>query len=236
MTSQAPEAGKRRGRRASYADFVRDIERLCRRDPGSRAALRAGLRRDLDHPRARPMHRLLTTRLPEQCDDRTAQAHYTVASLIAAQPRHAFALDREDDEDTAAEQDERVPQQSGGSAEGTAPPEVAVPKGGSSDVGRPDSTPYGTSFGAALGQAVTAKGASMRLSAAESRVNLLTRQSVRGIHLHLPAAVNQVRATGTPIDWGQLLADLVDWPHRSGRISRRWLQDFYRITAHVDQG
>ncbi|CAM5605669.1 hypothetical protein SALBM135S_07188 [Streptomyces alboniger] len=59
--------------------------------------------------------------------------------------------------------------------------------------------------------------------------------SLRGIHLHLPAAVKQVRTTGVSIDWGQLLADLVDWPYQSGRISRRWLQDFYRITAGADQ-
>ncbi|MFH9371155.1 type I-E CRISPR-associated protein Cse2/CasB [Streptomyces anulatus] len=220
MTPEAPEAGKRHRTHASYAAFALSIERLCRADPGARAALRAGLRRDLDHPRARPMHRLLTTRLPEECDDRTAQAHYTVASLIAAQPRHAFTPGQEDDEDTAAEQGKQALSENGEQDEGTAPSEA---------------TPYGSSFGATLGQAVMAKGASMRMSAAENRINLLTRQSLRGIHLHLPAAVNQVRSAGAPIDWGQLLADLVNWPYQSGRISRRWLQDFYRITARADR-
>jgi CRISPR system Cascade subunit CasB len=47
--------------------------------------------------------------------------------------------------------------------------------------------------------------------------------------------VNQVRTTDASIDWDQLLADLVDWQYQSGRISRRWLQDFYRITAGADQ-
>ncbi|WP_328753690.1 type I-E CRISPR-associated protein Cse2/CasB [Streptomyces sp. NBC_00269] len=223
MTFQVPEASKRPRNRAAYAAFTARIERLCRTDPGARAALRAGLRRDLDHPRARAMHRLLTPLLPEECDDKTAQAHYTVASLIAAQPRHAFAPDQDNDEDTADEQGavkKQVHQEDG------EPDEEAAP---------PDPTPYGSSFGATLGQAVIAKGASMRMSSAESRINLLTRQSLRGIHLHLPAAVNQVRTTGTFIDWGQLLADLVDWPYQSGRISRRWLQDFYRITARADQ-
>ncbi|MFJ4970704.1 type I-E CRISPR-associated protein Cse2/CasB [Streptomyces sp. NPDC088755] len=220
MTPEALETGKRQRTRASYAAFALSIERLCRADPGARAALRAGLRRDLDHPRARPMHRLLTTRLPEECDDRTAQAHYTVASLIAAQPRHTFALGQEEDEDPAAEQGEQVLQEKGEPDEETAPSEAIS---------------YGSSFGATLGQAVIAKGASMRMSAAENRINLLTRQSLRGIHLHLPAAVNQVRSTGAPIDWGQLLADLVNWPYQSGRISRHWLQDFYRITAHADR-
>ncbi|CAM5323776.1 type I-E CRISPR-associated protein Cse2/CasB [Streptomyces fumanus] len=224
MTFQAPEASKRQKSRAAYAAFTQGIERLCHTDPGARAALRAGLRRDLDHPRTRPMHRLLTPRLPEGCDDKTAQAHYTVAALIAAQPRHAFSPGQaDDDEDTADEHGaarKQVPQQEG------EPDEDAVP---------PGPAPYGSSFGATLGQAVIAKGTPMRKSAAENRINLLTRQSLRGIHLHLPAAVNQVRTTGAAIDWGQLLADLVDWPHQSGRISRRWLQDFYRITAGTDQ-
>lgn len=222
MTFQAPEVSKRQRNRAAYAAFTERIERLCRTDPGVRAALRAGLRRDLDHPRTRAMHRLLTPRLPEGCDDKAAQAHYTVASLIAAQPRHAFAPDQEFDENTTDEQG-AVKKQA--LQEDGEPDEEAAP---------PDPTPYGSSFGATLGQAVIAKGASMRMSAAESRINLLTRQSLRGIHLHLPGAVNQVRATDATIDWGQLLADLVDWPYQSGRISRRWLQDFYRITARAD--
>ncbi len=218
MTSPAPEAIKRQKNHAAYAAFTASIERLCRTDPGAHAALRAGLRRDLDHPRARPMHRLLTSRVPEDCDDATTQAYYTVASLIAAQPRHAFSSDEEDvdstDEAEAAQA--QNPQESSEAEQEDAPSEPA---------------PYGFSFGSTLGQAVVARDSSLRMSAAENRINLLTRQSTRGMHLHLPAAVNQVRAAGAPIDWGQLLADLVDWPYRSGRISRRWLQDFYRVTA-----
>ncbi|WHM35080.1 type I-E CRISPR-associated protein Cse2/CasB [Streptomyces sp. BPPL-273] len=223
MTFQVPEATNRQRNRATYAAFTTHIERLCRTDPGARAALRAGLRRDLDHPRTRPMHRLLTPRLPDGCDDTTAQAHYTVASLIAAQPRHAFSPDQKDDEDTAHEHE---------TAESQAPNEEGEP---AEEAAPPGPSPYGSSFGATLGQAVTAKGKPMRMSAAESRINLLTRQSLRGIHLHLPSAVNQVRTTGVFIDWGQLLADLVDWQYQSGRISRRWLQDFYRITAGADR-
>ncbi|WP_369383178.1 type I-E CRISPR-associated protein Cse2/CasB [Streptomyces sp. cg36] len=223
MTFPAPEANPHQRNRAAYAAFTADVERLCRTDPGARAALRAGLRRDLNHPRARAMHRLLTPLLPQGCDDRAAQAHYTVAALIAAQPRHAFATEQEDDEDTADDVEavtQQVLQEDGSPDERAAAPEPA---------------PYGPSFGATLGHAVMAKGASMRMSAAESRLNLLTRQSLRGIHLHLPAAVNQVRTTDAAIDWGQLLTDLIDWPYRSGRISRRWLQDFYRITARAAQ-
>lgn len=226
MTFQAPAETQRHKARASYTTFTAGIERLCRADPGARAALRAGLRRDMDHPRARAMHQLLTLRLPDGCNDRTAQAHYTVASLIAAQPRHAFDTYQEDDEDTADEADEQEESKGQVRQEDGQPDENTV---------LPGPTLYGASFGATLGHAVMAKNASLRLSAAESRINLLTRQSLRGLHLHLPAAVNQARTAGATVDWGQLLADLVDWPYQSGRISRRWLQDFYRITARAEQ-
>ncbi|QHF97211.1 type I-E CRISPR-associated protein Cse2/CasB [Streptomyces sp. NHF165] len=223
MTTQAPEASQPQRRRAAYLAFVDHIERLCRNDPGARAALRSGLRRDLDHPRARDMHRLLTPLLPEGCGDRAAQAYYTVASLIAAQPRHAFGADQDEDDEREEEPEpvqKQASQEAGEREEESEPPEI---------------TPYGSSFGAALGCAAAAKAKPMRLSAAESSIKRLTRQSIRGIHLHLPAVVNQVRATDTAIDWGQLLADLIDWPYRSGRITRHWLQDFYRITARIDQ-
>ncbi|MFJ2723152.1 type I-E CRISPR-associated protein Cse2/CasB [Streptomyces sp. NPDC087437] len=29
-------------------------------------------------------------------------------------------------------------------------------------------------------------------------------------------------------DWARLLQDLVDWRRHSGRVTCRWLQDFYR--------
>ncbi|BAJ32231.1 MULTISPECIES: type I-E CRISPR-associated protein Cse2/CasB [Kitasatospora] len=68
----------------------------------------------------------------------------------------------------------------------------------------------------------------MRESSAETRLNLLSRQSVDGLHRHLPGAVRQLREAGAPVDWAQLLVDLARWRRYGGEIKRRWLQDFYR--------
>lgn len=68
----------------------------------------------------------------------------------------------------------------------------------------------------------------MRAGTAESRLNLLTRQSVNGLHRHLPASVNYLCSVGVDVDWAQILDDLSKWRTDSGRISRLWLQDFYR--------
>lgn len=69
----------------------------------------------------------------------------------------------------------------------------------------------------------------MRAGTAESRLNLLTRQSVNGLHRHLPASVGYLRSLGVDVDWARLLDDLGNWRKQSGRISRIWLQDFYRV-------
>ncbi len=95
--------------------------------------------------------------------------------------------------------------------------------------------PYGTSLGTAFAQAV-AKGADsgIRESSAETRLNLLTRQSANGLHRHLPGAVRQLRERQVDVDWAQLLVDLSRWHRHSGSIKRRWLQDFYRARRTVE--
>ncbi|MGW4757534.1 type I-E CRISPR-associated protein Cse2/CasB [Streptomyces chartreusis] len=194
-------------RRHRVIAYTRWIEELCRDDPGARTALRSGLRRSLnDVPR---MHRFIAPWLPQ---DRTApeteqHAYYAVAAMIAAQPRSTYATP---DSDTAHP-----------------PAPDNAPR-------TPEPTPaarYGTSLGLAFAHAVTespGREREMRESTAESRLNLLTRQSVNGLHRHLPAAVGYLRDLNVPVDWAQLLADLIAWPAHRGRISRRWLQDYYR--------
>lgn len=182
--------------------YTRWIEELCGGDPGARTALRSGLRRGLDDvPR---MHRFVAPWLPRNghVPESEQRAYYAVASMIAAQPRSSYAA--------------RETEAAGDPA--SAPPdEVSAPR-------------YGTSLGHAFALAVTespGREREMRESTAESRLNLLTRQSVNGLYRHLPAAVGYLREVGVPIDWAQLLSDLVAWPTHSGKISRRWLQHYY---------
>ncbi len=87
---------------------------------------------------------------------------------------------------------------------------------------------YGRSLGAAFADAVAKGDAGIRESSAETRLNLLSRQSVAGLHRHLPGAVQQLRDKQVDVDWAQLLVDLSRWRRHCDAIKRRWLQDYYR--------
>ncbi|MFF0094650.1 type I-E CRISPR-associated protein Cse2/CasB [Streptomyces canus] len=202
MTAQTVTDDPTTARRVRLVAYTRWIEELCRDDPGARTALRSGLRRDLDDvPR---MHRFVAPWLPRngQGPESEQRAYYAVASMIAAQPRSAYAAP---ETQAAADPD------------AAAPNEAPAPR-------------YGTSLGHTFALAVTqspGREREMRESTAESRLNLLTRQSINGLYRHLPAAVGYLREVGVPIDWAQLLSDLIAWPTHSGKISRRWLQHYY---------
>ncbi|MCX4554286.1 type I-E CRISPR-associated protein Cse2/CasB [Streptomyces sp. NBC_01500] len=187
--------------------FVTWIEQICVQDAGARAALRSGLRKDIDSvPR---MHRLVAPWLPENnLSGDTARAYYATAAMIASQPRNAPTNRDTDRPDDSTKRKERA-------------------------VGQ-----YGTSLGATFAAAVAdgpGREKQMRAGPAESRLNLLTRQSVSGLHRHLPASVGYLRSLSVPVDWVQLLDDLSNWRKHSGQITRRWLQDFYRLSEQHAQ-
>lgn len=186
--------------------FVVEIQRICASDRGARAALRRGEGKGLDE--APGMHRIVAPLLPGPVlhSEDAQRAYYTVAALIAAQRRS----------ETPAE-------------------EAGVPQKQKGQPPSPQSALYGHSLGVAFAAAVN-KGTrdGMRESAAETRLNLLTRQSVQGIHRHLPAAARQLSAKKTPPDWARLLVDLRNWHEDRGRIARYWLQDFYRDRRRDD--
>ncbi|WP_246108971.1 type I-E CRISPR-associated protein Cse2/CasB [Streptomyces sedi] len=199
------------------------IDRTCSENPGARVALRAGLRQNINNRATFAMNRYIAPWLPENAPDATQRAYFTVAALIASRPR---AAQDEDDEDEApeganAERPDSGPGSTGAGdeAESAAPAEPEEPER------------WGPSLGSAFAEAVAeapGRDGEMRESAAESRLNMLTRQGTNGIHRSLPASVLYLRQLDVPVDWAQLLADLIAWPDHSGRIARRWLQDFYR--------
>lgn len=180
--------------------FVTEIEKVCASDPGARAALRSGLGKPLDEvPR---MHRVVARWLPPSAvDDDTQRAFYTVASLIAAQKSEVLRV--------------------------RDAPDVGTERSGETQPPDAPRSPYGTSLGLTFATAV-ALPQGVRETAAEARLNLLTRQSTSGLHRHLPATVRQLCDKKTPPDWSQLLVHLRAWPHDRKEIGRRWLQDFYR--------
>ncbi|GAA3644389.1 type I-E CRISPR-associated protein Cse2/CasB [Streptomyces chitinivorans] len=231
-TDESPPGAPATARRTQRLAYTTWIEQLCAGDPGARTALRSGIRRGLDEvPR---MHRLITRWLPQDryVPDTEQRAYYTVAAMIADQPRSSYTTTavavEPDTEQDAGPVDSPSPGSEPSSPEETASRRTSASRGDR----------YGASLGTALATAVTqgpGREREMRESTAEARLNLLTRQSVNGLHRHLPATIRYLREVGVPVDWAQLLDDLIAWPVHSGQISRRWLQDYYRARARDER-
>lgn len=81
-------------------------------------------------------------------------------------------------------------------------------------------------LGRCLADAV-ARGA-LREASAEQAVGLLAKQSITGLHHHLPAIVGRLSDRPGALDWEALLADLETWPTAHEQTARRWLQHYYR--------
>ncbi|QXJ25745.1 type I-E CRISPR-associated protein Cse2/CasB [Actinomadura graeca] len=193
------------------ADFVSTVFSLCE-DPGKRAALRSGLGRPLDGcPR---MHQVIAARVPRGGPD-GERAYYAVAAMIAALPPQA----RNSEPETAGA---RAAAENGPAddAEGAAGPEN-------------NGAVHRRNFGQCLAEGVQ-RGV-LRENTAEARLSLLTRQSVDGVHRHLPAAVRVLADRPSAVDWTQLLSDLYWWDRYRDQITRRWLQSYYRTRAAAEQ-
>jgi CRISPR system Cascade subunit CasB len=203
--------------------FVSEIQRIAAGDAGARAALRSGVGKDLDS--VRRMHRIVAPRLPPYAvaDEDVQRAHYTIAALVAAY--HRGPVDDAGDTSDVRPGD-------GGPDDGAA----AVPhQSASGDAAALRRARFGESLGlayaAGVALSVRSGGNGLRENAAESRLNVLSRQSTAGLHRHLPGAVRQLCDRGCPPDWARLLVDLRSWPRDRRRIARWWLQDFYRAVG-----
>ncbi|MFI6151391.1 type I-E CRISPR-associated protein Cse2/CasB [Kitasatospora sp. NPDC051170] len=205
-----------RGRRRPTGPeaFTAWVEQRCAADPGVRSALRRGAGKGLD--RVPSMHRFVARWLPDDAKEDTQRAYYTVAAMIAAQRRSQYTA-------PAGAEDEIVEAEAGRAARG-ASHDVAGERVESRP--REPQRPPRQSLGRSFAQAVAAGG--MRESSAETRLNLLSRQSVDGLHRHLPGSVRQLRAAGAQVEWASLLLDLAGWRRYGGEVKRRWLQDFYQ--------
>ncbi|MFJ7904739.1 type I-E CRISPR-associated protein Cse2/CasB [Streptomyces sp. NPDC096198] len=222
MTITAPPVT----RLALYRAYVEEITARCGSDPGVRVALRKGLRRGLNDVGS--LHRIVAPWLPEERGEAEERAFYAVAAMIADRPRHSF---------TAPDADETTPEPGGQdlAATGNEPKtsSTAGKEAGPAEGREAPARARRDSLGASFARAVIAQGGQtgVRQDTAEARLNLLTRQSLEGLHRHLPGSVRLLRAGDTDIDFAVLLADLAAWPRYSKAVSRRWLQDFYRIRS-----
>jgi CRISPR system Cascade subunit CasB len=48
---------------------------------------------------------------------------------------------------------------------------------------------------------------------------------------HLRHAISLLKANDQPLDWFQLLEDLLQWDHPDGHVQLKWARDFYKNSA-----
>ncbi|MFD8479558.1 type I-E CRISPR-associated protein Cse2/CasB [Kitasatospora sp. NPDC059673] len=205
--------------------FTRWVEQRCAADPGVRAALRQGAGKGLNQVPS--MHRFVAPWLPTDAGQDVQRAYYAVAAMIAAQRRSQYTLADLEEIDGSAESVAGAHTCGAAGAPHIAAAAEAPGSGGTPNAGRPGADrPVRWSLGRSFAEAVASGG--MRESSAETRLNLLARQSVEGLLRHLPGAVRQLREAGARVDWSLLLVDLYQWRQYGGPVKRYWLQDFYR--------
>ncbi|GEM33151.1 hypothetical protein NN3_41580 [Nocardia neocaledoniensis NBRC 108232] len=214
----------------SQVEHIHRTSRIYRSSRAARAELRRTVGLAPDDPRARGAHRIVAPHLPFGADAAVERAFYAVAAMIAAQPR---------------------PGRGGGTAV-TVDPAPPVPGETGSDVrlgprglgsdqsAQPESegrqqdrshrrSALGPSFGVSLAKAVAA---GLNEDATAARLQVLCRQSIRGLHRQVPRLAQQIRERDVEISWERLLVDLADWGLSRDVVARWWLQDFYR-TLHT---
>lgn len=222
------------------SELLLDVDRRARRlvaattaslaAPGRRSVLRRSLGRPLDHPSVHRAHGLVAQYLPEFPDgppDSSAhgdveaieRAFYTVAALIAAQPRGA--RDDELARRAAAQLDETSdPAGDDQSAAAPEPGNLAT---------APTAWYRRDTFGRTLAQAV--RTGKVNGETAPARLHLICRQDVAGVHRHLPRLVGHLRSDVVPVDWVRLTVDLARWGRYGDQVAKSWLQDYYRMLA-----
>jgi CRISPR system Cascade subunit CasB len=145
------------------------------------------------------MDRHLAPRLAPDMSADEVRALYTVASLIAAQPRNPRR---------------------------TAP---APPDQGPADQGPTDQRNpwrHGSNLGASLAHAANNK--ILKAASAEDDLLAMDRLSVDALNLRLPALTRHLLGQGTPIHWATLLKDLARWNRDRAEIAARWQTTYYR--------
>ncbi|MGP3959725.1 type I-E CRISPR-associated protein Cse2/CasB [Nonomuraea sp. 3N208] len=182
------------------------VKTLTHPDKRRRVALRRALGRAPQDPAVRAAHLVVAPVLPQSCDEATERAFYSVAAMIAAQPREARdqTASRTNDEDKT-------------------------------NASAPDADEAGKnekqeSLGVTLGRAVAT--GKQREDTTESRLHLMCRQNTAGIHRHLPRLIATLRADLVRVDWVRLTVDLSRWGRERDLVTKKWLQDYYR-TLHA---
>lgn len=211
----APTTPKRSEALQLHDLFVSRVIAACR-NAGEQQALRHALAKPVHEVPARTHAVLLKPRHTEDdrpggseaplvpYDVRDKRPFYAVAALIAARPR----LQRADAD---------LPEDDGGT-------DHSSHEGNRAGKFRP----HGTNLGESLALAVTRADDAIKEKGAESKLHLMVRQDIDGLHRMLPSVVRLVSGTGVRVDYACLLRDLRSWPRYRDDVVTRWQERYYR--------
>jgi CRISPR system Cascade subunit CasB len=239
----------RREIRSAADRMARDLTKRVADEPAVRATLRRGVGRRVEDPAMLPLHAFVSPYLddvPEQSpsgwtatpDEAVERAFYSVAALIAAQPRQVRDRDAEHgpgseipeaDEAPEAAEVHATDEQASGPAEeaeafeGSLPEDTSSPASDQTTGTAPkDRFGLGATLGTAVGRGL------LNSDTTEQRLHLLCRQSLDGVHVQLPRLLSHARVQGARTDWGQLVLDLARWGGERDRVAKEWAQGFHR--------
>lgn len=85
-------------------------------------------------------------------------------------------------------------------------------------------------FGASMAKLIATPD---RLDAVERRFVALLNAHPEDIGDHLRRNVALLKAADIPVDWAQLLTDLLWWDHPQRRVQRRWARSFWTSVARI---
>lgn len=197
--------------------LVRHVTRLTRNNPADRSLLRHSLGNSPEEA-ALGVHRIVVPYLPSPPDHRTdtngyaaiERAYYTVAALIASQPRGARG-------------------QAGAGDAQEAPAGQDAAQAGTTGTGRAEQRHW-RNLGYSLAHAADRGGNARSL---ENHLQLLTRQDADGLYRHLPRLILQLRGDQVHIDWGVLIYDLTRWARTPRLVAKEWAQSYYRTSERL---
>lgn len=211
--------------------MVAQVRTINRHDPGTRAMLRRGLGRPPEDIANFHAHAVVARYLPERCTRAQERAFYTVAALVAAQPRGA--RDQEALPGAPAEEPAHTPSADDDAAAvghgESAPANAEAESPGTDD---PAAEPRRT-LGQSLAWAV--ENGRLKGDMVRNRLHLLARYRTDRLNRELPKLVAQLRADLVPIDWGLLLADLARWEDARDEVAKQWVQQYHRTRDQIQR-
>lgn len=163
----------------------------------------------------------MTRYLPQEHDRATERAFYTIAALVAAQPRGARDQEAEPEAEPDSEEEHDT-------AESTEPEDATAAPGQSAWAGDERCT-----LGQTLAWAV--ENGHLKGDMVRDRLHLLARYRTERLHRELPKLIAHLRADFVPVDWGLLLRDLALWDRQRDQVAKQWVQHYHRTRDQLQR-